>query len=137
MLNYRAIARGFLVDLSATILFAAALTIVVLDPGSSAYCLAERFHNTNLIDWIAMLGGLTMTGLGAFVCGRMVPNREMTHASAVGCLSLLAALCIDGGAAAQVDWFSFTGLVLTVPVAQLGGALAALYTSVTGATAAE
>lgn len=137
MLNYRAIARGFLVDLSSTILFAATLTMIVLDPGSSTACLAERWSNTNTIDWLALIGGLTMTGLGAFVCGRMVPNREMTHASAVGCLSLLAALFLDGGAAAQVDWFTFTGLILTVPSAQLGGALAALYTSAYGAPDGE
>lgn len=137
MLNYRAIARGFLVDLSSTVLFATALSIVVLDPGSSNFSLAERLYGTNVIDWIAMLGGLFMTGMGAFVCGRMVPNREMTHASAVGCLSLLAALYVNGGVGSNIDWFTFTGLALTVPAAQLGGAVAALYTSTTGMPASD
>lgn len=137
MLNYRAIARGFLVDITTTCLFAATLTVVLVDPGSSDFCLAERVSGTNLIDWLCLLGGLAMTGLGAFVCGRMVPNRELTHASAVGCFSLLAALLAGGGVAPHMDWFTFTGLVLTVPAAQLGGVIAGLYTAWTGAPASE
>lgn len=137
MLNYRAIARGFLVDMTTTCLFAATLSVILFDPGSSDLSLAERISGTGIVDWICLVSGLSLTGLGAFVCGRMVPDRELTHASAVGCLSLLAALFIGGGVAPQVDWFSFTGLVLTVPAAQMGGVLAGLYTAVTGAEAAE
>ena len=65
MLNYRAIARGFLVDITTTCLLAATLTVVLVDPGSSDFCLAERVSGTNLIDWLCLLGGLAMTGLGA------------------------------------------------------------------------
>jgi hypothetical protein len=137
MLNYRAIARGFLVDISTTCLFAATLSVVLLDPGSSSISLAERISGTGALDWICMIFGLSLTGLGGFVCGRMVPNRELTHASAVGCLSLLAALLLGGGVGPHMDWFTFTGLVLTVPFAQLGGVLAGLYTAWTGAGAAD
>jgi hypothetical protein len=42
---------------------------------------------------------------------------------------LLAALMTSGGACPFSDWYMFTGLVLTVPVAQLGGVLAGLYTA--------
>jgi len=137
MLNYRAIARGFLVDMTTTCLFAATLTVVLVDPGSSSASMAERISGTSIIDWLCLLGGLSLTCLGAFVCGRMVPDRELTHASAVGCLSLLAALFAGGGVGSHVDWFTFTGLILTVPSAQLGGVLAGLYTSWTGAPASE
>ena len=41
MMNYRAIARGFLVDMSTTCLFAATLSILLLDPGSSDITMAE------------------------------------------------------------------------------------------------
>lgn len=129
MLNYRAIARGFLVDLSTTCLFAATLTLALVDPGSSDVSMAQRLYGTSFVDWICLVGGLSLTGLGGFVCGRMVPGREITHATAVGCLSLIAALGTGSGACTLVDWFTFTGLVLTVPVAQIGGAIAGLYTS--------
>lgn len=137
MLNYRAIARGFLVDMTTTCLFAATLTVILVDPGSSGVALAERVQGTGLINWFCLLGGLSLTGLGAFVCGRMVPERELTHASAVGCLSLLAGIFAGGGIGPEIDWFTFTGLVLTVPAAQMGGVLAGLYTAWTGAPAAE
>lgn len=137
MLNYRAITRGFLVDITTTCLFAATLSVVLIDPGSSAMSMGERVSGTNLIAWLCLVGGLGLTGLGAFVCGRMVPNRELTHASAVGCLSLLAALFAGGGFAPGMDWFTFTGLILTVPCAQLGGVIAGLYTACTGAPAGE
>ena len=137
MLNYRAIARGFLVDMTTTCLFAATLTVVLIDPGSSGVSMAERISGSGIINWICLLGGLALTGLGAFVCGRMVPDRELTHASAVGCLSLLAGIFAGGGLSPEVDWFTFTGLVLTVPAAQMGGVLAGLYTAWSGADAAE
>lgn len=137
MLNYRAIARGFLVDMTTTCLFAATLSVVLLDPGSSSVSLAERISGTAALDWICLLGGLSLTALGGFVCGRMVPNRELTHASAVGCFSLLAAILLGGGVTPHMDWYTFTGLVLTVPMAQLGGVLAGLYTGLTGAEAAD
>lgn len=137
MLNYRAVARGFLVDITTTFLFAAALSIVLIDPGSADHSLAERLSGTTALDWICLIFGLGLTGLGAFVCGRMVPNRELTHASAVGCLSLLVALLAGGGVNSHLDWYTFTGLVLTVPIAQFGGVLAGLYTSWTGAGPAD
>lgn len=137
MLNYRAIARGFLVDMATTCLFVATLSVVLVDPGSSDLSMAERISGTAIIDWVCMLGGLSLTALGAFVCGRMVPNRELTHASAVGCLSLFAALVLGGGADPTADWFTFTGLALTVPVAQIGGVCAGIYTAWTGAPAAD
>jgi hypothetical protein len=40
MLNYRAIARGFLVDMSTTCLFAATLSVILIDPGSSHISMA-------------------------------------------------------------------------------------------------
>lgn len=129
MLNYRAIARGFLVDMSTTCLFAATLSVFLIDPGSSNISMAERLYATDVIDWLCLLGGLAMTALGGFVAGRRVPNRELTHATAVGCLSLLAALMTSGGTCPFSDWYLFTGLVLTVPVAQVGGVLAGLYTA--------
>lgn len=129
MLNYRAIARGFLVDMSTTFLFAATLSVFLIDPGSSNMSMAERLYATDVIDWLCLLGGLAMTALGGFVAGRMAPNRELTHATAVGCLSLLAALMTSGGTCPFSDWHLFTGLVLTVPVAQVGGVLAGLYTA--------
>lgn len=131
MLNYRAIARGFLVDLSTTCLFAASLSLVLLDPGSSSTPLIERVYGSPALDWTCLLAGLFMTMLGAFVAGRMVPGREITHATAVGCLSLLASL-FTCGSCPFVDWFTFSGLILTVPVAQLGGAAAGLYTALHG-----
>jgi hypothetical protein len=137
MLNYRAIGRGFLVDVTTTCLFAATLSVVLIDPGSSDISLAERISGSDLINWICMLGGLSLTALGGFVCGRMVPNRELTHASAVGCLSLLAAIFLGGGVGPHMDWYTFTGLVLTVPVAQLGGVVAGIYTAWTGAGPAD
>jgi hypothetical protein len=132
MLNYQAIARGFLVDMSTTCLFAATLSVFLIDPGSSGISMAERLYATDLIDWLCLLGGLTMTALGGFVTGRMVPGRELTHATAVGCLSLLAALLTSGGICPFSDWYVFTGLLLTLPVAQMGGVLAGLYTSYHG-----
>lgn len=137
MLNYRAISRGFLVDVATTCLFAATLSVVLVDPGSSDFCLAERVFGTTLIEWTCLFGGLLMTALGAFVCGRMVPNRELTHASAMGCLSLLFGLISTGGVYPGMDWFAFTGLILTMPAAHLGGVLAGLYTALTGAAPAE
>ena len=132
MLNYRAIARGFLVDMSTTCLFAATLSVILIDPGSSQVSLAERLYATNAIDWVCMIGGLLMTMLGGFVAGRSVPKRELTHATAVGCLSLMAAIMTSGQACPFSDWYLFSGLVLTVPVAQAGGALAGLYNTVNG-----
>lgn len=129
MMNYRAIARGFLVDMSTTCLFAATLSIFLIDPGSSNISMAERLYASDIIDWLCLVGGLFMTALGGFVAGRLVPNRELTHATVVGCLSLMAALMTSGGACPFSDWYTFTGLVLTVPVAQMGGALAGLYTA--------
>lgn len=132
MMNYRAIARGFLVDMSTTCLFAATLSVFLIDPGSSDISMAERLYATNVIDWICLLGGLTMTTLGGFAAARMVPRRELTHATAVGCLSLLAALLTSGGGCPFADWYVFTGLVMTVPMAQMGGVLASLYTTCIG-----
>ena len=126
MMNYRAIARGFLVDLSTTCLFAATLSVILIDPGSSNISMAERLYATDLVDWICLVGGLTMTALGGFVTGRLAPNRELTHATFMGCLSLVAAL-FTSGACPFSDWYSFTGLVLTVPVAQVGGVMAGIY----------
>ncbi len=137
MLNYRAIIRGFAVDISTTFLFAATMVLVLLDPGASDVTIAERLYGSAAIDWTFLVGGLSFTALGAFVTGRMVPGRELSHASAVGCLSLLAALLSLGFESVAVDCYTFTGLVLTVPVAQLGGVLAGLYTAVSGAKAAE
>lgn len=134
MMNYRAIARGFLVDMSTTCLFAATLSVLLIDPGSSDISMAERLYATDVIDWLCLLGGLTMTALGGFITGRMVPRRELTHATAVGCLSLMAALLTSGGTCPFSDWYVFTGLVMTVPVAQMGGVLASLYTTCHGAS---
>lgn len=128
MMNYRAIARGFLVDLSTTCLFAATLSVILIDPGSSNISMAERLYSTNLVDWLCLIGGLAMTGLGGFVTGRLAPNRELTHATLMGCLSMVAAL-FTSGACPFSDWYSFTGLVLTVPAAQLGGVMAGIYTA--------
>lgn len=127
MMNVRAIARGFLVDLSTTCLFAATLSIVLLDPGSANVSLAERLYTSALIDWLCLVGGLAMTGLGGFVAARMVPQRELTHATMVGCLSLGAAFLTSAGVCPFADWYTFTGLVMTVPVAQMGGVLAGFY----------
>lgn len=129
MMNYRAIARGFLVDMSTTCLFAAALSIFLIDPGSSGVSMAERLYATHIVDWLCLLGGLTMTGLGAFVTGRLAPRRELTHATAMGFLSLFVAILTSGGTCPFSDWYLFTGLILTIPVAQTGGVLAALYTA--------
>lgn len=129
MMNYRAIARGFLVDMSTTCLFAASLSVFLLDPGSSHVSMAERLYATNVIDWLCLLGGLAMTMLGGFVSARMAPRRELTHATAVGFLSLLAALFTSAGSCPLGDWYSFTGLVLTIPVAQMGGMMAGVYTA--------
>jgi hypothetical protein len=126
-MNYRAIARGFLVDMSTTCLFAATLSVFLIDPGSSSISMAERLYATDVIDWLCLVGGLTMTALGGFVAGRMAPCRELTHATAVGCLSLMAAFLTSAGTCPFSDWYTFTGLVMSVPVAQLGGALAGLY----------
>lgn len=127
MINIRAIARGFLVDLSSTCLFAVALSVVLLDPGSSNQALADRLSSTEMIDWLCLIGGLGMTALGAFVAARMTPGREMTHAGAVGGLSLLAGFLTSSGMCPFQDWFLLTGLALTLPAAQCGGAMAALY----------
>jgi hypothetical protein len=135
MMNYRAIARGFLVDMSTTCLFAATLSVFLIDPGSSDISMAERLYATNVIDWICLLGGMTMTALGGFVAGRMAPRRELTHATVVGCLSLMAGMLTSAGICPFSDWFVFTGLVLTVPMAQLGGAFASLYTTCRGQSA--
>ncbi|MCA9776746.1 MAG: hypothetical protein KC800_08525, partial [Candidatus Eremiobacteraeota bacterium] len=78
MLNYRAIARGFLVDVTTTCLFAATLSVVLIDPGSSDISMAERLSGSGIINWVCMIAGLGLTALGGFVCGRMVPNRELT-----------------------------------------------------------
>lgn len=137
MLNYRAIARGVLVDISTTFLFAATLAVVLVDPGSSDVSLAQRIMGTEVLEWLCLIGGLSLTALGAFVCGRMVPDRELSHASAVGCFSLLAALLLGAGTDPFGDWFTFTGLILTVPVAQFGGVLAGLYTGLTGTPASH
>jgi hypothetical protein len=134
MLNCRAIARGFLVDMSTTCLFAATLSVFLIDPGSSNVSMAERIYATDIIDWLCLVGGLFMTALGGFVSGRMVPNRELTHATAVGCLSLMAALVTSGGTCPFGDWYLLAGLVLTVPMAQAGGVLAGLYTAHHGAS---
>lgn len=125
MINLRAIARGFLTDISATCLFAAALSLIMCDPGSSDTALIERWAGTDLVNWTCLIGGLAMTGLGGFVTGRLSPRRELTHATLMGCLSFFVAMVTQGGCP-LVDWFSFTGLVLTLPVAQLGGAVASL-----------
>lgn len=135
MLNYRAIVRGFLVDVSTTCLFVATLSVILIDPGSSSVSMFDRLQPTHAIDWLCLLGGLAMTTLGGFITGRMVPNRELTHATAVGCLSLLVGILTTGGVSPFSDWFLFTGLVLTVPVAQVGGVLAGLYTAYRGTTA--
>ncbi len=132
MLNYRAITRGFLVDMSTTCLFVATLSVFLIDPGSSNVSMFERLETTQAIDWLCLLGGLAMTALGGFVTGRMVPNRELTHASVVGCMSLLVGVLTTGGVSPFSDWFLFTGLILTVPVAQVGGVLAGLYTALRG-----
>lgn len=132
MLNYRAIARGFLVDMSTTCLFVATLSVFLIDPGSSDVSMFERLQTTHAVDWLCLLGGLAMTTLGGFVTGRMVPHRELTHATAVGCLSLLFGVMTTGGVSPFSDWFLFTGLILTVPVAQVGGVLAGLYTALRG-----
>ncbi len=136
MMNYRAIARGFLVDMSTTCLFAATLSILLLDPGSSDVTMAERLYTTNFIDWLCLLGGLAMTGLGGFVAARMVPKRELTHSTAVGCLSLGAAMMTSAGVCPFADWYTFTGMVLTVPVAQMGGVLAGFYNACHGGSEA-
>ncbi len=130
MMNYRAIARGFLVDMSTTCLFAASLSVFLLDPGSSYTSMAERLYGTNVIDWLCLLGGLTMTMLGGFVSARMAPRRELTHATAVGFLSLLAALVASPGGCPLGDWYTFTGLVMTIPVAQMGGMMAGFYNAI-------
>ena len=54
MLNYRAIGRGFLVDVTTTCLFAAPLSVVLIDPGSSDISLAERISGSDLINWICI-----------------------------------------------------------------------------------
>ena len=126
-MNYRAIARGFLVDISTTCLFAATLTVFLIDPGSSDITMAERLYHTQMIDWLCLLGGLGMTALGGFVAARMAPRRELTHATAVGCLSLLAAMATSAGLCPFADWYTFTGMVMTVPIAQMGGVLAGFY----------
>lgn len=132
MMNVRAIARGFLVDISTTCLFAATLSIVLFDPGSANVSLAERLYTSALIDWLCLVGGLAMTGLGGFVAARMVPQRELTHATMVGCLSLGVAYLTSAGVCPFTDWYTFTGLVMAVPVAQMGGVLAGFYNAAHG-----
>ena len=126
MLNFRAISRGFLVDITTTCLFAAALSILLVDPGSSAFSPIERLQHTSFIDWSCLIGGLAMTVLGGFVCGRMAPGREITHTSALGCLSLLASILLGGQEMSNMDWYTFVGLTFTVPAAQFGGVIAGL-----------
>ena len=137
MLNFRAITRGFLVDITTTCLFVATLSVFLIDPGSSAFAPIEKLQATSFIDWTCLIGGLTMTILGGFVCGRMVPNRQLTHASALGCLSLFASIFLGGQALGSLDWYTFMGLTLTVPAAQMGGVFAGIYTAWTKSPASE
>lgn len=123
VINFRAIARGFLADITTTCLFALALTVVIFDPGSSQTSIAERIYGTDIINWLCLLGGLSMTALGGFITARLTPGSEVLHATAMGIVSLFASLSMSYGCP-LIDGFTFVGLLLTIPAAQAGGLIA-------------
>ena len=116
----RALAYGYATDMLTTQLFSLAMLVVLLDPGSSAHCPAERLTPL-ILDGMCLVWGLFFTVLGGFVAARVAPHGKIFHALQVGTLSLLtSAAMFQGGAGAQSLVF-LIGLVLTIPAAVLGG----------------
>jgi hypothetical protein len=125
--NPRAVALGYVTDMTTTKLFELAVLLVLLDPGSSSIRPLDRLDPT-LLDSFGLVWGLFFTVLGGFVAGRRAPQARFFHAGLAGGLSLLTCLATYGCCPDDTSLALYhLGLLLTVPAALVGAKVAAFW----------
>lgn len=117
-----AIAAGWLVDLSLTLLFSA-IVIMIVSGGAtlSRAEIEQRMFGSVELMASTLLVGLSFTGIGGYVAATIARQRHVQHALGVGLLSLGLGLSSLFGESPQPLWLSAAGLALTLPFAAFGG----------------
>ncbi len=128
-LNIKAVLLGSLVDIGGTtvsgIIYLLALYIAILIrqagmEGADELSIEQITEGTGF-QLAALIIGLGYTMLGGFVAASVAKVDKMLQAGVMGAISLLLSLFFLD---AEHIWFDITGLLLTLPLALLGGYLA-------------
>ncbi len=127
--NIKAVLLGSLVDIGGTLvsgtIYLLALYIAILVrqagmEGADELSIEQITEGTGF-QLTALVIGLGYTMLGGFVAASVAKGEKMLQAGVMGGISLLFSLFFLE--AAHI-WFDITGLLLTLPLALLGGYLA-------------
>lgn len=118
-----AILAGWATDLGLSLVFGALVAAIVTGGGSfTPEEVAARVAATPGLQLSTLLVGLGFTGVGGYVAATLAKERPLTHATAVGLLSLGFGVALSLLAPSDAPlWYQAAGLGLTVPAAALGG----------------
>ena len=129
-MRFKAVGAGLVIDFIGSVCVGLVLGIVVsLAIGVRPDLQPEDYRRAAShagVKAVGLAGTLFFTGLGSYVAARMSAPHEMANALAVGGLSLLLALgLVVAMPGVSPLWKIVAGVILTIPVALLGGFLAA------------
>ncbi|HUG55987.1 MAG TPA: hypothetical protein VMJ92_02830 [Candidatus Limnocylindrales bacterium] len=123
-LDLRAVAIGVAVDILGSIVIGGALLIAAgaMLGASTTEALEELFDVSVELQVFSLLTGLLFVVIGAFVAARVAKRDELQHAFAVGVISTAVSFsCVFMAPEALPFWYEAVALILTIPVAFVGG----------------
>lgn len=121
-MRYGAIAAGWLVDLSLSLVFGGLLAAVAGGEGAPPEEVARRLNGSTALVLTSLFIGLSFTGIGGYVAAMLAKERHIEHAMGVGLLSLGFGLTfLVAGPGESPGWVTALGLALSLPFAAFGG----------------
>ncbi len=114
-ISTKAISIGVLVDIGGSFVFAIIMYGLLAVQGIPV---TEIEHELNSLLSVTVIIGFALTFLGGFVSARIAKSAEIIHAGIVGAIGVLFGLLFWGSNAL---WLNMISLLLTIPVAMLGG----------------
>lgn len=120
-IKFKAVIIGALVDNAGTLLFMAILASALVSKGLSEGEVMNRMKSMSGL-LLGLIVGLSCTGMGGYVAGRMAGRTEVLHGALVAALGMIVALIFrEGGIPA---WYDIAGFVGMLPAGMAGGYLA-------------
>lgn len=135
-LNKKAVIIGLLVDIAGSIVVWLVIAVVagiiigtrlaITEPGLKSAEITARIEQQLTpsvgFNLSFLFIGLFFTGLGGYIAAKIAKFAELKHAFAVGILSLVTGVLVTVIFRIPIkNWFDWSGYLLTIPLALLGG----------------
>lgn len=128
-LSVKAVAIGLVVDIGGSLgvgfLVGIVTGIYLGVKGVPPDRMAQTLYGSFVFLLVSLIIGLFFTGLGGYIAAKIAKTAELKHAFVLGILvELLGVLFIVLSSNPGSPAFNIVGLILTIPIAVLGGYLA-------------